>query len=58
MCIYYIYIYIYIYIHNIVHRWHYSCNATCLIRPHLFYVFFVVPRNIIIMCRMIHHLKK
>ena len=29
-------------------RWHYLSNATCLIRPHLLYVFFVVSRIIII----------
>ena len=28
--------------------WHYLSNATCLIRPHVFYVFFVVSRIAII----------
>ena len=32
--------------------WHYLSNATCLIRPHLFYVFVVVSR-ITIICYMI-----
>ena len=35
--------------------WHYLSNATCLIRPHLFCVFFVVSR-IVIICYIICHL--
>ena len=34
--------------------WHYLSDATCLIRPRLFYVLFVVSR-ITITCRIIHH---
>ena len=34
---------------SLIHiRWHYLSNATCLIRPHLFYVCFAVPRITII----------
>ena len=32
--------------------WHYSSNATCLIRPRLFYVFFAVSR-ITVICNII-----
>ena len=34
--------------------WHYSSNATCLMRPHLFYAFFVVSR-ITMTCYIIRH---
>ena len=34
--------------------WHYLSNATCLMRPHLFSVFFVVPR-VTISCYIIRH---
>ena len=34
--------------------WHYLSNATCQIRPHLFYTLFVVSR-ITIICNMISH---
>ena len=35
--------------------WLYLSNATCLMRPHLFYACFVAPR-ITITCYMIRHL--
>ena len=34
--------------------WHYLSNATCLIRPHWFYVYFVVSWTVII-CYIIRH---
>ena len=58
-------IYIYIYTHTHIYTyvyiatppaigWHYLSNTTCLMRPHLFDVCFVVSR-IIILCETSHH---
>ena len=64
----YICVYIYIYIYIVYPRrqrahslpsfgWHYLSDATCLMRPRLFYVLFAVSRITVICCN-IHHLKK
>ena len=37
--------------------WHYLSNATCLIRPHVFYALFIVSR-IIIICYIIRHCRR
>ena len=35
--------------------WHYLSNATCLIRPRMFYMCFFVVSRITIICHMIRH---
>ena len=47
MCI---YIYIYIYMSCRAIGWHYLSNATCLIRPRLFYACFVVKDHHDLLC--------
>ena len=64
MCV-YIYIYTYIHVHNLyVHTklcvcnitfgWHYLSNATCLIRPRVFYACFVVSGSTTTCCIIRH----
>ena len=54
----YVYIYIYIYIVQTaslaIVGWRYLSNATCRMRPSLFYAFVVVSR-IAIICEIIRH---
>ena len=36
-------------------EWQYLSNASCLVRPRLFYACFVVSTIIIIVCKIIRH---
>ena len=37
--------------------WHYLSNATCLMRPHVFYVLLVASRSTIV-CYILHHFRR